>query len=128
MANYFKQQQSKPTVLTTGMHLYLSETFKPYRTSTTPYRSTPQRQNTTTTRLEVMEYLDFDMISHVSIFDTDAKGKPSANRIHVKPGTHIPVGNTRATGRRGIKLKIYWHLLPTSTSMLILVQVLTMKA
>eukprot|EP00481_Brizalina_sp_1-RS-2013_P001816 TRINITY_DN4629_c0_g1_i1.p1 TRINITY_DN4629_c0_g1~~TRINITY_DN4629_c0_g1_i1.p1 ORF type:complete len:116 (-),score=13.55 TRINITY_DN4629_c0_g1_i1:70-417(-) len=37
------------------------------------------------------------MISHVSIFDTDAAGKPSANRIHVEPGITIPVGYTWGT-------------------------------
>ena len=37
------------------------------------------------------------MISHVSLFDTDAKGKPSATRVHVEPGFTIPIGNTWGT-------------------------------
>ncbi|CAH7080649.1 LPS-assembly protein LptD [Vibrio chagasii] len=61
-----------------------------------PYRLMPQLEYNYYAP-EVMEYLDFDMISHVSIFDTDAKGKPSANRIHVEPGITIPVGNTWGT-------------------------------
>ncbi|MCL4154891.1 UNVERIFIED_CONTAM: hypothetical protein GTU68_003748 [Idotea baltica] len=44
-----------------------------------------------------MDYLDFDLISHVSLFDTDASGKPSATRVHVEPGITIPVGNTWGT-------------------------------
>ncbi|MGI9875549.1 LPS assembly protein LptD [Vibrio chagasii] len=61
-----------------------------------PYRLMPQLEYNYYAP-EVMKYLDFDMISHVSIFDTDAKGKPSANRIHVEPGITIPVGNTWGT-------------------------------
>ncbi|MEZ9448850.1 LPS assembly protein LptD [Vibrio splendidus] len=61
-----------------------------------PYRLMPQLEYNYYAP-EVMEYLDFDMISHVSMFDTDASGKPSANRIHVEPGITIPVGNTWGT-------------------------------
>ncbi|KAB0481103.1 LPS assembly protein LptD [Vibrio sp. IB15] len=61
-----------------------------------PYRLMPQLEYNYYAP-EVMEYLDFDMISHVSVFDTDAKGKPSATRIHVEPGITIPVGNTWGT-------------------------------
>ena len=31
------------------------------------------------------------------LFDTDAKGKPSATRVHVEPGFTIPIGNTWGT-------------------------------
>ncbi|MCG9552263.1 LPS assembly protein LptD [Vibrio sp. Isolate31] len=61
-----------------------------------PYRLMPQLEYNYYAP-EVMKYLDFDMNSHVSIFDTDAKGKPSANRIHVEPGITIPIGNTWGT-------------------------------
>ncbi|MEZ9515959.1 LPS assembly protein LptD [Vibrio splendidus] len=61
-----------------------------------PYRLMPQLEYNYYAP-EVMEYLDFDMISHVSMFDTDASGKPSASRIHVEPGITIPVGNTWGT-------------------------------
>ncbi|MGR5000148.1 LPS assembly protein LptD [Vibrio celticus] len=61
-----------------------------------PYRLMPQLEYNYYAP-EVMEYLDFDMISHVSLFDTDASGKPSATRVHVEPGITIPVGNTWGT-------------------------------
>ncbi|WP_299126926.1 LPS assembly protein LptD [uncultured Vibrio sp.] len=61
-----------------------------------PYRLMPQLEYNYYAP-EVMEYLNFDMISHVSIFDTDAKGKPSATRVHIEPGITIPVGNTWGT-------------------------------
>ncbi|WP_139683786.1 LPS assembly protein LptD [Vibrio tasmaniensis] len=61
-----------------------------------PYRLLPQLEYNYYAP-EVMEYLDFDLVSHVSLFDTDAKGKPSATRIHVEPGITIPVGNTWGT-------------------------------
>ncbi|MFA0032115.1 LPS assembly protein LptD [Vibrio sp. 10N.261.49.A12] len=61
-----------------------------------PYRLMPQLEYNYYAP-EVMEYLDFDMISHVSLFDTDASGKPSATRVHVEPGITIPLGNTWAT-------------------------------
>ncbi|MFA0079281.1 LPS assembly protein LptD [Vibrio artabrorum] len=46
---------------------------------------------------QVMDHLDFDLISHISKFDTDASGKPSATRVHVEPGITIPFGNTWGT-------------------------------
>ncbi|KZX66635.1 LPS assembly protein LptD [Vibrio sp. HI00D65] len=61
-----------------------------------PYRLMPQVEYDYYAP-KVMEYLDFDMISHVSLFDTDAKGKPSATRVHVEPGFTIPIGNTWGT-------------------------------
>ena len=61
-----------------------------------PYRLMPQVEYDYYAP-KVMEYLDFDMISHVSLFDTDAKGKPSATRVHVEPGVTIPIGNTWGT-------------------------------
>ncbi|MDW6001989.1 LPS assembly protein LptD [Vibrio mangrovi] len=42
----------------------------------------------------LMRYLDFDLISHISRFDTDANGAPSATRIHIEPGIKIPIGAT----------------------------------
>lgn len=61
-----------------------------------PYRLMPQLEYNYYAP-EVMEYLDFDMISHVSVFDTDASTKPSATRVHIEPGITIPVGNTWGT-------------------------------
>lgn len=65
-------------------------------TNNLPYRLMPQLEYNYYAP-EVMKYLDFDLISHVSLFDTDAKGKPSATRVHVEPGITIPVGNTWGT-------------------------------
>ncbi|GAK83495.1 outer membrane protein Imp [Vibrio ponticus] len=42
----------------------------------------------------LMPYLDFDVVSHISRFDTDDKTKPSATRIHVEPGLTIPFNTT----------------------------------
>ncbi|MCL4115321.1 UNVERIFIED_CONTAM: hypothetical protein GTU68_059418 [Idotea baltica] len=61
-----------------------------------PYRLMPQLEYNYYAP-EVMDYLDFDLISHVSVFDTDASNKPSATRVHVEPGITIPVGNTWGT-------------------------------
>ncbi|MDN2666505.1 LPS assembly protein LptD [Vibrio sp. 14N.309.X.WAT.E.F5] len=61
-----------------------------------PYRLMPQLEYNYYAP-EVMDYLDFDLISHISMFDTDASGKPSATRMHVEPGITIPVGNTWGT-------------------------------
>ncbi|WP_299685641.1 LPS assembly protein LptD [uncultured Vibrio sp.] len=61
-----------------------------------PYRLMPQLEFNYYAP-QINKYLDFDMISHVSMFDTDAKGKPSATRAHVEPGITIPVGNTWGT-------------------------------
>ncbi|RLQ17889.1 LPS assembly protein LptD [Vibrio sp. SBT000027] len=61
-----------------------------------PYRLMPQLEYNYYAP-EVIKNLDFDMISHVSVFDTDASNKPSATRVHVEPGITIPVGNTWGT-------------------------------
>ncbi|SHO55630.1 LPS assembly protein LptD [Vibrio quintilis] len=42
----------------------------------------------------IMRYLDFDLKSHISRFDTDATTQPSATRVHIEPGFKIPVGAT----------------------------------
>ncbi|EOB2031429.1 LPS assembly protein LptD, partial [Vibrio cholerae] len=43
---------------------------------------------------ETMKYLDLDLVSHISRFETDARGKPSATRVHIEPGLKIPFSNT----------------------------------
>ncbi|KGY08321.1 LPS assembly protein LptD [Vibrio sinaloensis] len=43
---------------------------------------------------ELLRYLDFDVISHITRFDTEAKGKPSATRVHIEPGLTVPLGTT----------------------------------
>ncbi|NVJ57979.1 MAG: LPS assembly protein LptD, partial [Vibrionaceae bacterium] len=43
---------------------------------------------------ELLRYLDFDVKSQVTRFDTDADGKPAATRVHIEPGLTIPLGTT----------------------------------
>ncbi|WP_176470669.1 LPS assembly protein LptD [Vibrio metoecus] len=43
---------------------------------------------------ELMKYLDLDLISHISRFETEATGKPSATRVHIEPGLKVPFSNT----------------------------------
>lgn len=61
-----------------------------------PYRLMPQLEYNYYAP-ELMRYLDFDVISHISRFDTDAEGKPSATRVHIEPGFTVPVGTTWGT-------------------------------
>ncbi|MGL4380447.1 MAG: LPS assembly protein LptD [Vibrio sp.] len=58
-----------------------------------PYRLMPQLSYNYYAP-ELMKYLDLDLISHISRFETDAKGKPSATRVHIEPGLKIPFSNT----------------------------------
>ncbi|GAA5647916.1 LPS assembly protein LptD [Vibrio proteolyticus] len=59
---------------------------------------------------ELMRYLDFDMLSSISRFDTDARGKPSATRVHIEPGLTVPVGNTWGTWTTEARLlTTYYH-------------------
>lgn len=46
---------------------------------------------------ELLPYLNFDMVSHLSRFETDARGKPAATRAHIEPGFTIPISNTWGT-------------------------------
>ncbi len=43
---------------------------------------------------ELMRYLDFDIKSKVSRFETDNSSKPSATRVHIEPGFKVPLGTT----------------------------------
>ncbi|WP_165312350.1 LPS assembly protein LptD [Vibrio ziniensis] len=62
--------------------------------SSQPYRLMPQ-VTFNYYAPELMRYLDFDLKSQVSRFDTDAEGKPSsAARIHIEPGLKVPLANT----------------------------------
>ena len=38
--------------------------------------------------------VEMDVISHVSRFETEANGKPSATRAHIEPGIKVPLSNT----------------------------------
>ncbi|ENM5826281.1 LPS assembly protein LptD [Vibrio metoecus] len=58
-----------------------------------PYRLMPQLSYNYYAP-ETMKYLDLDLISHISRFETDARGKPSATRVHIEPGLKIPFSNT----------------------------------
>jgi LPS-assembly protein len=75
----------------------LTRDFQVLTTSgNTPYRLLPQLEFNYYAP-ELMRYLDFDVISHVSQFDTDDSSKPSATRVHVEPGLTIPIGTTWGT-------------------------------
>ncbi|HDZ9264471.1 TPA: LPS assembly protein LptD [Vibrio cholerae] len=58
-----------------------------------PYRLMPQLSYNYYAP-ETMKYLDLDLISHISRFETDATGKPSATRVHIEPGLKVPFSNT----------------------------------
>ncbi|EGQ8095999.1 LPS assembly protein LptD [Vibrio cholerae] len=58
-----------------------------------PYRLMPQLSYNYYAP-ETMKYLDLDLISHISRFETDAINKPSATRVHIEPGLKIPFSNT----------------------------------
>ncbi|WP_185834359.1 LPS assembly protein LptD [Vibrio cholerae] len=58
-----------------------------------PYRLMPQLSYNYYAP-ETMKYLDLDLVSHISRFETDARGKPSATRVHIEPGLKIPFSNT----------------------------------
>ncbi|OLQ87000.1 LPS assembly protein LptD [Vibrio panuliri] len=58
-----------------------------------PYRILPQLSFNYYSP-EIAPYIDFDVISQVSRFDTDDKTKPSATRVHVEPGITIPIHST----------------------------------
>ncbi|MGY3685917.1 LPS assembly protein LptD [Vibrio coralliilyticus] len=75
----------------------LTRDFQVLTTSgNTPYRLLPQLEFNYYAP-ELMRYLNFDVISHVSQFDTDDNSKPSATRVHIEPGLTIPVGTTWGT-------------------------------
>ena len=40
------------------------------------------------------DMVELDVISHVSRFETEASGKPSATRAHVEPGIKVPLSTT----------------------------------
>ncbi|WP_034415275.1 LPS assembly protein LptD [Candidatus Photodesmus blepharus] len=67
--------------------------FQTLTENSTPYRLIPQFQFHYYTPA-LMKYLDFDLISHISRFDTDDEKKPSSIRIHIEPGFTIPIANT----------------------------------
>ncbi|MDH5888217.1 LPS assembly protein LptD [Vibrio splendidus] len=45
----------------------------------------------------IWDSVEVDMISHISQFDTDAKGKPTATRLHIEPGLKVPLSTTWGT-------------------------------
>ncbi|MFM2588818.1 LPS assembly protein LptD [Vibrio sp. TBV020] len=71
----------------------LARDFQVLTPNNTPYRLLPQLEFNYYAP-ELMRYLDFDVKSHVSRFDTDDSEAPSATRIHIEPGFTIPIGST----------------------------------
>ncbi len=60
-----------------------------------PYRLLPQLDLNYYTPL--CNYVNFDVKSQISRFDTDDTAKPDATRVHVEPGLTIPLSNSWAT-------------------------------
>lgn len=46
---------------------------------------------------QALRYMDLDFKSHISRFETDANGRPSATRVHIEPGMKIPIATTWGT-------------------------------
>lgn len=63
---------------------------------TQPYRMMPQL-SFNYYRSDLLPYLDFDVLSHITKFETDESDKPSATRVHIEPGLTLPLGNTWGT-------------------------------
>ncbi|MGX9518447.1 LPS assembly protein LptD [Vibrio mediterranei] len=63
---------------------------------TKPYQLMPQFEFNYY-RPEIYKTLNFDMISHISRFETDDQEKPSATRVHIEPGLTLPLSNTWGT-------------------------------
>ncbi len=61
-----------------------------------PYRLLPQLDLNYYTPL-MGNYVNFDVKSQISRFDTDDTAKPDATRVHVEPGLTIPLSNSWAT-------------------------------
>ena len=59
----------------------------------TPYQLLPQ-VDLNYYAPELMRYLDFDVKSKISRFETDDGNKPSATRVHIEPGFKVPLGTT----------------------------------
>ncbi|MFI3275701.1 LPS assembly protein LptD [Vibrio sp.] len=45
----------------------------------------------------IWDTVELDMVSHISQFDTDESGKPTATRLHIEPGLTIPLSTTWGT-------------------------------
>ncbi|MGF1750221.1 LPS assembly protein LptD [Vibrio cionasavignyae] len=63
---------------------------------TKPYQLMPQFEFNYY-RPEVYKTINFDLVSHVSRFETDDKNKPSATRAHIEPGLTLPLSTTWGT-------------------------------
>ncbi|KOO13561.1 LPS biosynthesis protein [Vibrio xuii] len=71
----------------------LARDFQVLTPNNMPYRLLPQLELNYYAP-ELMRYLDFDVKSHISRFDTDDTDAPSATRVHIEPGLTIPIGTT----------------------------------
>ncbi|MFA0440164.1 LPS assembly protein LptD [Vibrio sp. 10N.286.49.C2] len=63
---------------------------------TKPYQLMPQFEFNYY-RPDIYSTVNFDMVSHISRFETDDEDKPSATRVHVEPGFTLPLSNTWGT-------------------------------
>ncbi|MGX9419400.1 LPS assembly protein LptD [Vibrio sp. WJH972] len=63
---------------------------------TQPYRMMPQLAFNYY-KPDILPYVNFDTISHITNFKTDESGKPSAIRVHVEPGLTVPLSTPWGT-------------------------------
>lgn len=63
------------------------------QTQNLPYRIMPQ-VNFNLYFPETLPYLDVDLKSHVTRFETSETNRPSATRVHIEPGFKIPLSTT----------------------------------
>ena len=60
------------------------------------YRLTPQLKFNYYAPI-LWKAVEFDMVSHISQFETDESGKPTATRLHIEPGLTVPLSTTWGT-------------------------------
>ncbi len=85
----YRSQNWDTSILVRQFQLLLED----QTSSSQPYRLMPQVAFNYYAP-ELLRHLDFDIKSHVSRFETDGEGKPSATRVHIEPGFKIPLANT----------------------------------
>ncbi|MBY7898830.1 LPS assembly protein LptD [Vibrio fluvialis] len=88
----YRSQNWDSSILIRQFQLLLSDTTS----ASQPYKLMPQLSFNYYSP-ELTNYLDFDLKSHISRFETDAAGKPSATRVHIEPGLTVPFATTWGT-------------------------------
>jgi LPS-assembly protein len=84
----YRETNWNSTLLVRDFQLLLDDT-----SDTQPYRMMPQLSYNYYAS-DLLPNLNFDLISHITNFQTDESGKPSATRLHFEPGLTIPLATT----------------------------------